>query len=311
MADKHTSGLVLTSFSSKQVELPPNTPTEMDNLVADESVNWQHTSSIAADVANLMMPSLIRRTYTVDGVEHDIPRNPLRAPNDPNRVLEIHGLMGAIGEQIGLALTGDLDSRRLIAEALNAPQDELTYRLRIRAMAELSAYFTLGAAHSLANLTLRILLLHSDIAQQIDPTGSKYPVGDDGRDAWGTLNSLSRIFENQIKAAGKGPLGNLISAVIDLRSSPDFKALDERRGMDFHRRRPQSVEHTAPTAGIYSSEDGVATLRMPAPMRQPEADPTAVHSLAQAGLYKVSEAMRVVRTNLGPTLRDQGFTYIW
>lgn len=308
---KHTAGLVLTSFRPGQVELPPGTPTEMDELVADESVNWQHLSSIAADAANLMMPSPIRRTYSLDDVQHEIPRNPRFSPKDPNRVLEIHGLMGAIGEQIGLALTADLDSRRLMAEALTAPQDELIYRLRIRAMAEMSAYFSLGAAHSLANLTLRFLLLHPHMAQQIDPTGKKYPVGDDNRKTWGTLNSLSQILKNQTQAAGKGPLGNLLTAVIDLQSSADFKALDERRGMDFHRRRPQSVEHTAPTAGIFSNENGFTTLRMPTPMQQPEADPSTVHALAQAGLFRVGEAMQVVRKNLGPALRKQGYTYIW
>jgi hypothetical protein len=109
-----TSGLVISSFRPGSVELPPDTPSAADDLVADESVQWQQMSSLAADAANFMMPSIIRRRHTTNGVQHDIPKAPTKVPEDPNRVLEILGLMGAIGEQIGLALTADLDARRLI-----------------------------------------------------------------------------------------------------------------------------------------------------------------------------------------------------
>lgn len=311
MSKQNTSGMVLTSFRSGTPAPPSDCPTEMDDLVADESADWQAMSNIAADAANNMMPSLIRRTYKLNGVTHELPKQPVRVPQDPNRVLEIHGLMGAIGEQIGLALTADLDARRLMAEAQAESDKSIEYRLRIRAVSEMSAYFTLGAAHSTANLTLRFLLLYPDRARMIDPKGEKYRPGDDGRDAWATLNGLAKTFRSQAETADKGALRRLITAVIDLQSSADFKALDERRGMDFHRRRPQSVEHSAPTAGVYTSADGTATLRMPALAMQPEANASAVHAVAQAGLHRVAQSMRIVRTEFGPALRDEGFTYIW
>jgi hypothetical protein len=267
-------------------------------------------SSLAADAANYMMPSIIRRRHTSNDVQHEIPKVPRRVPEDPNRVLEVLGLMGAIGEQLGLALTADLDARRLISEAGDASSEKIAFRLRIRAMSEMSAYYTLGAGHSLANLTLRILLLYPKVALQIDPGGRKYPVGDDSRKAWETLRSLSSLFKKQEQTT-QGALRELIAAVIGLQSSAAFKALDERRGMDFHRRRPQSVEHRAPTAGIYTNNDGLATLRIPAPALQPEAVPDVIHAASQTGLRMVAQTMRLVRTNLGPALREEGFTYIW
>lgn len=311
MGKEVTSGIVLTSFRPGLPDLPPETPTELDELVADESVAWQHVSSYAADAVHIMMPSIIQRTHALNGVTYDIPQAPKRVPPDPNRVLEVHGLMGAIGEQTGLALTADLDARRLLAESREATDDELVYRLRIRAMSEMSAYFTLGAAHSLANLTLRILLLFPDVSRRLDPTGRKYPPGNEQRESWGTLSSISGKIRNVLPGAKPEPLRRLASAVVDLQTTTAFTALEERRGMDFHRRRPQSVEHTALSAGIYRREGSFATLEMPAPSRQPESDAVMVHAMAQAGLHAVVQTMQLVRTNLGPSLREEGFTYSW
>lgn len=313
MGNETTSAMVLGTFRGDP-ELPPGAPTEMDDLAAEESSAWQAMSNRAANATTFMMPWPWRRVHKINGVEHEIPSHPARVPHDPNRVLEVHGLMGAIGEQLGLALTADLDARRLIAEARKSQDmtdQDLVYRLRIRAMSEMSAYFTLGAAHSLANLVVRILLLHPEKARDIDPQGTKYPPGDDGRKSWDSLNRLSKIFKPQVDSMEEGPLRRLVNAVITLQMSTEFQALDERRGMDFHRRRPQSVEHTAPTAGIYTSAEGVATLRMPSASLQPEADAIAVHTTAQAALHEVTQAMNIVRGELGPALRDEGFTYIW
>lgn len=71
-------------------------------------------------------------------------------PREQNRILEMHGLMGSIGEQLGMGWTAEQDAQRLLLTT--DQRDELTTRLMLRALSELVGHFILGATHSLANL---------------------------------------------------------------------------------------------------------------------------------------------------------------
>jgi hypothetical protein len=73
---------------------------------------------------------------------------------DPNRIAELHALIGAIGEQSALCLGFEQDAQRFDATR-NKISDE-HHRLVLRALSEAGGHFLLGAAHSLGNLLLVI-----------------------------------------------------------------------------------------------------------------------------------------------------------
>ena len=102
----------------------------------------------------------------------------------PSRLLELHGLAGAIGEQIGLAWTAEQDVQRVVATAANRMPEH--QRLLQRALAETAAYFLLGACHSLANFVLRLTLLNAAAAKYLDE--SRFPVFSEDKAAWISLN---------------------------------------------------------------------------------------------------------------------------
>jgi hypothetical protein len=86
-------------------------------------------------------------------------------PREANRLLEIHGLMGAIGEQLGLAWTAEQDVQRL--HLTSERRDDIENRMATRAISELAGHVLLACAHSLSNLVLRLLLLNAEAANQL------------------------------------------------------------------------------------------------------------------------------------------------
>jgi hypothetical protein len=107
------------------------------------------------------MPTTLNRRHIVNA-SHPRAKRPRRiAP--PNRLLELHGLAGAIGEQLGLGWTAEQDVQRFIATSAGRLTEH--QRLVQRALAETAAYFLLGASHSLANMVLRIVILNPPRAQ--------------------------------------------------------------------------------------------------------------------------------------------------
>jgi len=190
------------------------------------------------------MPSPFRRTHTINGRDIKVPKRGRRLP-PPNRLLEIHGLAGAIGEQLGLAWTAEQDVQRFVETRAQRPNEQ-HQRLVQRALAELSGHFVLGASHSLGNLTLRLLLLNPDATTTL--TGMRryhkangFPPGSDDHHAWPTLNrDLLNDLAKAAEASGNRFMVRAVDTLHGLHGSPSFQALDTRRGLDYHRRRPQT-----------------------------------------------------------------------
>ena len=84
---------------------------------------------------------------------------------DPSRMVELHAMIGAIGEQAGLCWGFEQDAQRF--DATRRKISEEHHRLVLRALSELGGHFLLGAAHSLGNLGLRIALLDPQAGQAI------------------------------------------------------------------------------------------------------------------------------------------------
>jgi len=189
MGEKYTSAAVAVSFGWNNDAIAACPPAEDHEQVAQEALEWQQFSHEGAQAESYAYPWPMRRRITWKGVTHIIEPRQGIPPREPNRILELHGLMGAIGEQLGLAWTAEQDVQRL--SQTRGGREQIHHRLVARAQAELAGHFLLGAAHSLGNLALRVLLLNAAAAAIVEAKykrAAKFPPGSDSRGAWLTLN---------------------------------------------------------------------------------------------------------------------------
>lgn len=273
---------------------------------------WQQLSQNGASAEGYAMPSPIRRSFSLNGKSVDIPKRGKRLPA-PNRLLEIHGLAGAIGEQLGLAWTAEQDVQRLVMSRLNRTPEH--QRLVQRALAELAAHYALGGAHSLANFTLRVMLLNEQAALALFsryPKANQFRPGSDERNAWLTFNkSMMTNLCAAAEISSNRFITRSVNALGTLSQSTPFLALEKRRGLDYHRRRPQSVEHVSPRTDVVTNEAGTTTLTMPSAVLEPEANADTVHEIVVAALEELRITMREIRSQLPKAIRYEGITYVF
>ena len=92
-------------------------------------------------------------------------------------------------------------------------------------------------------------------------------------------------------------------------ADPRYIALDSRRGMDYHRLRPQSVPHGFPKRGISQAGDGVVTIDLAGPVLDPESDADRVYGLLIEAMEAVRQAMVAIRNDLAKAVRAAGLWY--
>ncbi|MEV5013504.1 hypothetical protein ACIGW1_05060 [Streptomyces sp. NPDC053780] len=168
----------------------------------------------------------------------------------------------------------------------------------------MSTHFLLGAAHSLANLVLRVALCDPSAARVINEPKKNHKAqgfqpGSDLTMAWPTFSSSlkvelwAQVLPNAAEASDLGPLKKLVARLSLLQQDPRFRALDQRRGMDYHRQRPQSVKHRSPRTGIWSFNEATktSTTRMVASAADARRDETLVHQICVDALACIGEAM--------------------
>ena len=113
---------------------------------------------------------------------------------DPNRIVELHAMIGAIGEQAILCWGFEQDAQRF--DATRRKISEEHHRLVLRALSEAGGHFLLGAGHSLGNLGLRIALLDPQAGTAVRAARPKadFAPGSDDRRAWLPLSESSKIL---------------------------------------------------------------------------------------------------------------------
>ena len=102
---------------------------------------------------------------------------------------------------------------------------------------------------------------------------------------------------------------NLQSMIKELRSlagNQKFINLDNRRGLDFHRRRPQSLLHSSHPAVSKPLLGGRRLWAWVDRHQIHEPNAIGVFNFVTAALSVVAEAIRVLATPIGPALRDYG-----
>jgi hypothetical protein len=101
-----------------------------------------------------------------------------------------------------------------------------------------------------------------------------------------------------------------VDHIAALRQRPGFLDLEARRGMDYHRRRPQSVEHTSPRREAVIRIGNVTRFTDFAEQLEPEADADRVHALVVEAMEALRVAMRDVRRTMPRAIRAEGITYV-
>lgn len=115
--------------------------------------------------------------------------------------------------------------------------------------------------------------------------------------AWPTFSPAaelwSRVLPEAARASGLQSHAALVTRLLTLQRDPRFDALDARRGMDYHRHRPQSLDHRSPSSGIVSTDTttGTSTMRMPTARMDSRSDEQAVHRICTDALTCVAEAI--------------------
>ncbi len=79
--------------------------------------------------------------------------------------------------------------------------------------------------------------------------------------------------------------------------------------MDYHRLRPQSVPHASPKRGVSQAADGIATIDLPGPVLDPEADADRVYQLLIEAMEAIRQAMVTIRNDLAKAVRAAGLWY--
>jgi hypothetical protein len=181
------------------------------------------------------------------------------------RLSELIGRIAAAGEQLGLAWTCEQDMRRWLDPS--APKGH-RFSVSARALAEITGYYAISAGHGLANVTLRTLLVHPLAAAVIDNKDNKRAEGFEPfsniRFAWVPLNQpVAELLQKAAEVVDKPTVRRLADRVLDLTKDPRWVALSNRRDVDFHRWRPQSVAGGVATSNPWEqAADGSSKLTM-------------------------------------------------
>lgn len=318
MGEQHVSAALPSSLGWDDEAINRVTPEHPRDEIADESMLWQELSMEGADVEREAYPS--GRSFSSRRIRNGVERPPAtipgRPPREPNRLLEIHGLMGAIGEQLGLAWAAEQDVQRI--EATRDTRSPEHQRLIQRSVAENVGHFVLGATHSLGNLVLRLLLLNQAATDHLcedrrlkkTTRQLRFPVGSDERDAWLTLNGIVLdVLRDAAEVSGNGAMKDAVEHVRSMYCGDAFQALDLRRGMDYHRRRPQSVAHVSPRSGVVGIVGQNMVIHMPVPRPEAEADERLVYEIVLDALVSLHGAMTAVRQCITNAIRGEGIDY--
>lgn len=298
--DADTSALVSRTLSWADAPEAAFWPKDRVVQLLGETVLWQGVTR-AADVS-LMFSSTFG--VSTEGAGYRVP-----TLEEINRLKEILSLVGGIGEQAGLAWSAYQDAQR-VDETADA-RSEIHQRIVLRGSAEIVGHFILGVGHSLANLVLRVLLLNPNGSAQLNKKFDKakgFPPFSDEFEAWRTFNEgLAGTLSNCSRNTGNSSMSELGTALEQFWHS-SFKSLDKRRGLDYHRRRPQSVANSAFDPVI--PEDGSFLIPVLAqPSFDPRAEATSIFDQVTQTMSALSKVMVAIGLHIGDSIRGESFFF--
>ncbi|MGZ0213304.1 MAG: hypothetical protein ACKVI4_12610 [Actinomycetales bacterium] len=234
--------------------------------------------------------------FELHGANHGLPRG---------RLSEVLGRAASAGEQLGLASATSRDAHRWLAQS----DQSLIQQVASRALAEITGYYTLSAAHGLGNVTLRALLTNkvsAAVVNEMYPRAQGFMPFSDNREAWVVLGArLVKTIEAAAATVGGADISALVNAVVSLQSDPRWTALEQRRGIDFHRWRPQSIDGGVRTQNPWQ-DLGNGQFSISTPQDNIVPDHEALVREADEALDALAEAMDKWQEALPMAMRDLG-----
>ena len=175
---------------------------------------------------------------------------------DSDWAYALAGQMASVGEQLAVAYAAAIEVARWYQMRLG-PDESPAREMSMRGMVEAQSQFVIGGGHGLANVAVRAMGIHRDLRAALARAfrhkgGPAFaPFSRDRRD-WISLNSVSAIaLQTVAKGSGYGAVEAMVEPVVSLGLGRPWNDLVDRRGVDFHRWRPQShgmagVAHESP-----------------------------------------------------------------
>lgn len=172
-------------------------------------------------------------------------------PGGMDRMYEMGGVMAATGERLALSVTAEYElmcwDLQEAAEGPPATEREMARR----ALAELEGTYALSVGHALANVAGRAIALEPSLRPVLErEVRTAFPPASACRGDWIALSSVS-VLMRVASAAGAADLVALVQVPLRLRGERVWQCLEESRGEDFHRWRPQSAGIAGASPGAF------------------------------------------------------------
>ncbi len=286
------------AVSEVTVDLPASMRSERHQAVRDCALEWQRFSSEA----------WFWEMASPEAVE--------------NAAYALAGQMASVGEQVALAYSAAVEVA-LWQTKPAVEEDSVVREMSIRAMAEAQSLFVIGAGHALANVAVRALTVRADLKARL--AALFQPKAADGfapfsqkREDWISLNTPACKKLAAAAASSKSrDIIALVAAVVNYGNSPEWRALVERRGEDFHRWRPQThglpgISQRSPWAYVppTANSPGERVLQMgQLPYEDAHGLAGEVAQVATDGMFALAEGMVRFTNGLEAAmraLRDSG-----
>lgn len=302
MTENQISGVAVGSLSWDEQSALATRPAEPHVDLSDEAVKWQSIpfsakySAFAASIPSNKTRG--KRILDVDG---------------SNRLIELLGLMGSIGEQAALARAAHMDAQR-IAQTAERRASREHQDLILRAVSETAGHFVLGAGHSLSNLVLRALMFNPAAADELNvkfPYAGGFKPNVDEKHGWVSLNhDTVKLYARASRLTANDGMLKMVASLREFEIGSGFRDLEVRRGMDFHRRRPQSVAHNAPRGGGFEvNPEGGYVMAIGRAKVDPDADADLVFGVVSRSLEPLRLAMVGISSSVGDAIRGEHIVF--
>lgn len=212
------------AVATRRKRLPASVIDDAHNHVAELGLEWQQLSGLA---------TFWELGATAQGA-------------DEGRAYALAGQMASAGEQLVLAHAAGVEVA-LWRDVREKAEPDVAHEMSMRAMAEAQCLFVIGTGHALANVAVRTLALDPglrvELVRRFGRTSVK-PTFDpfsQARADWVSLNhDTCKAIRAVARSHGAQEVIELVEPVAALEHGSTWRALEERRGEDFHRWRPQT-----------------------------------------------------------------------
>lgn len=216
-------------------------------------------------------------------------------PEWVDRVTEILGRVGSAGEQLAIALATNRDARRWTAPDASGWNAQFA-TMAVRAQAEMTAMWTLSAAHGLANAFVRMLLLNPDAAKVVNdarPMANGFPPFSEDQAAWVSFErTILKVARKAAVASGSPAAVIAATELSALLGDQRWTALLDLRNVGFHRWRPQTVDGGTPKASSVSISGTSRSISVGIGPSNVAPDIGTTLKIVEAGLDLFSKAAR-------------------